>query len=98
MRLIDADRLLSFIEFDAEVISPEEHTAKDIVMMIKTAPTIDTVKHGKWIMLRDSNDLYREVCSVCYVGCPECSGKSNYCPNCGADMKGEEDGEEKEIF
>lgn len=40
MRPIDADQLLDFIRFDERVIAPEEHTAQDIVMMIKTAPTI----------------------------------------------------------
>ena len=40
MRLIDADRLLDFIKFDERVIAPEEHTARDIVMMIQTAPTV----------------------------------------------------------
>lgn len=40
MRLIDADQLLNFIKFDERVIAPEEHTAKDIVMMIQTAQTI----------------------------------------------------------
>lgn len=40
MRPIDADQLIDFIKFDERVIAPEEHTAEDIVMMIKTAPTI----------------------------------------------------------
>lgn len=37
---IDRDQLLDFIKFDEKVIAPEKHTAKDIVMMIQTAPTI----------------------------------------------------------
>lgn len=43
MRTINADALLDFIEKDARVIAPEEHTAKDIIMMIKTAPTINAI-------------------------------------------------------
>ena len=42
MRLIDADALIAFERFDYEVTG-EEHTANDILLMIKTAPTIDAV-------------------------------------------------------
>lgn len=51
-------------------------------------------KRGEWISL--DNDS-RHVCSVCrskeYV--PTCMGEPtiwNYCPNCGAYMRGEQDG------
>lgn len=40
MRLIDADALLAFEKFDAQI---EEHTEKDVLMIIQTAPTIDPV-------------------------------------------------------
>lgn len=53
------------------------------------------VRHGKWI--RDGIDKWR--CSVCGVGnnyAYEWSVRGekmqdNYCPNCGADMRGEQD-------
>lgn len=45
-------------------------------------------KKGKWI---DICDGYTD-----YVKCDQCGGildyKKNFCPNCGADMRGEEDG------
>lgn len=40
MRAIDADRLLSFIKLDEQIIAPEKHSAQDIIMMIQTATTI----------------------------------------------------------
>ena len=47
-------------------------------------------KKGKWIN-RSLNILYPEweryTCSVC----GEHSNRYDYCPNCGADMRGEED-------
>lgn len=45
-RLIDADALLAFEKMDAELCAScgEEHTANDIIMMIKTAPTVDAVE------------------------------------------------------
>ena len=51
---------------------------------IRDAPTIDAVPvvHGKWIYTPTEQLRYR--CSVCGKGC--C--RFNYCPNCGADMRG----------
>lgn len=86
-RHIDADRLLSFIQHDLEIISPCEHTADDIVMMIQTAPPADVelVRHGRW-KKRKNWDKY--VCS-------ECSSEEDmarhYCPNCGAKMDREDE-------
>lgn len=45
-RLIDANALLAFEKMDAELCAScgEEHTANDIIMMIKTAPTVAAVE------------------------------------------------------
>ena len=44
-QLIDREALLSFEKMDAELCATcgEHHTAEDVIMMIKTAPTIDAV-------------------------------------------------------
>ncbi len=55
-------------------------------------PTVEAVPvvHGRW----KSVSIDRYVCSVC--GCEPWYGGSirtlNYCPYCGADMRGEQDG------
>lgn len=41
MRLIDADYLLNFIKLNEIVVAPGEQTVRDIVTIIKTAPTIE---------------------------------------------------------
>ena len=38
-------------------------------------------KHGRWI---------DEKCSVCNYGVESWNVGTNYCPNCGADMRGEQ--------
>ena len=45
-RLIDREALLSFEKMDAELCATcgEHHTAEDVIMMIKTAPTVDAVE------------------------------------------------------
>ena len=85
MRLIDAETLIA-------CISPEEIVSK---MVISLAPTIDAelVKHGHWIVCNDltANNMYLDENE--YYKCSECGKtkgrKSNYCPNCGAKMKDE---------
>lgn len=59
---------------------------------IKALPAADVVerKKGKWIKSNIPNEKY--VCSECGGACwyYDCKGKvakSNFCPNCGADMR-----------
>ena len=45
MSLINREELLSFEKMDADLCAScgEHHTAEDVIMMIKTAPTVDAV-------------------------------------------------------
>ena len=59
-------------------------------------PTVDAVevKHGEWIMVIDENDCECIECPLCgglfYDGDNDTFDKPyNYCPNCGADMRGD---------
>ena len=94
MRLIDADAL--YMELSQEAahrISQSDGSRFDtgrtngIICArdsIKSAPTIDPVKHGEWehlTMLADAR------CSVC--GNMQFDD-TKYCPSCGARMDGEE--------
>lgn len=60
---------------------------------IRTIPGKHLV-HGEWKVVFDGNGkLYENIfeCSVCkttHIGHPHVG---RYCPNCGADMRGEED-------
>ena len=46
----------------------------------------DAVKHGKWI-----ETVWRSKCSLCGFLVDTPLNPYNYCPNCGADMRGESD-------
>ena len=96
MRLIDADAVKQFIYDNGYVYA---NTLDDF-------PTIDLVKHGRWIYDKNGMDfnLGAWLCSEC--GCknnnlgmdnrinPHIFSGSNYCPNCGARMDGgDEDAE-----
>ena len=88
MRLIDADALIDKWEHDIGIF-----LARDIVISIEDAPTIDAVpvRHGEWKEWDDGDNTWS--CSVCgnpFVlidGTPS-DNEMNYCPNCGARMDG----------
>ena len=68
------------------------HYPCDQYLSIRQLPTIDPVKRGKWV---HTGDLVI-ICGYAYqYRCTNCnllSGSiTNYCPNCGAKMEGEED-------
>ena len=100
MRLIDADALLEKVwDADTRVGYVQVVDRGDI----EAAPTIDPVKHGRWIPGREISKTY---IGDCCVGidyedwrCSECGDvyqqpdkpKWKHCPNCGAKMdEGEE--------
>lgn len=60
----------------------------ELLGCIKDAPTIEVVPvvHGEW---ESELGLFFPVyrCSEC--NCATALGKTNFCPNCGADMRGE---------
>ena len=65
----------------------------NVIGTIRELPTIDPVKHGKWEMLMGW-PFPEWRCSQCgnhICGDKEHLKKWNYCPNCGARMRGEED-------
>lgn len=89
MRLIDAKALLD--PENIHIMWPSidhYYPSKYVVLVedIKKAPTIDPVKHGRWIREVDYN-----TCSVCgkYVHVFNDDGDEqifSYCPHCGARM------------
>lgn len=64
-----------------------EQALSEIREMLEDAPTIEPQRmRGKWIQA-DKNEPYFVQCSVCrYMT----DNESDFCPNCGADMRGEE--------
>ena len=47
---------------------------------------------GEWITIKVDTDLDDTVCSICGKSCEDIEGtphKTNFCSNCGADMRGD---------
>ena len=53
------------------------------VSILMHLPSVEPVKHGRWIV---------NECSLCGFLTTEWVGSCHYCPNCGARMDGEQDG------
>ena len=77
--LIDRKKLIA--EYDRVHIGPPGGARK----LMEDAPTVDAVEvvHGRWKIVDFAGSVQ---CSVC----GEISDESNYCPNCGAKMDGDE--------
>lgn len=98
MRLIDADALIEKAYWHGQIpthgnLYPEGVEAVD-VDNIEDAPTIDPVRHGRWIKLSGMMPpefMGKHFCSLCDGCAPNDFGHqklSPWCPWCGAKMDG----------
>lgn len=101
-RLIDANALAK----DLELLAKHEDSFRQSVILgvvhtVKAQPTVDAepVVHGHWVSLTECANA-GVYCSVCnkkvykedYAWCNRKNKlRSNYCPNCGADMRERKD-------
>lgn len=90
MRLIDADKLkahYSWWKGGSREMTMDE-AKSDFDCIIDLQPTVDPIKHGRWIVISE----YPKKAECSYCGYPtehELVCWWDYCPNCGADMRGE---------
>ena len=103
MRLIDADALKEAILEEREYIREEEYKIKRDFMLgglrralrcLEEAPTVEERPRGEWINHLDLTEDYcgeSKQCSLC--GYTDYNTRRflwhKFCPNCGADMRGE---------
>ena len=89
MRLIDADRVLGYIDRILAQGTGKKKSFEFIRKYVANMPTIDIVQHGRWIIdTKFGADVMSGdqmvICSVCGRGI--FWGKQTYCPHCGAKM------------
>ena len=102
MRAIDADALQLAIVEEGQANKRKKYiigdiwelTGAEIREVINSQPTIQQPRRGQWIMSNVGDTFMTDApkiiyCSSCNVCAPYAT---NYCPMCGADMRGEQDG------
>jgi hypothetical protein len=90
MRLVDLDDAVKALE--QAYPNDGQMSCHDAIAVIETVPTIEPRK-GKWIPKFEGKFKgggYWFDCSICGRTVPEVrNGGWNFCPRCGADMRGE---------
>ena len=95
-RYIDADKLLK--NWCESICKPKPNCSDDCFAYseITNAPTADVRENvkGEWINKNKGiwNTLPVYQCSVCGDYDTRYQDTDNFCPNCGADMRGKENG------
>ena len=93
-RLIDANALMDTIKKRTTTEYPNElwglMLAQDFVESATTMDAVEVV-HGRW----GEYEVFKGAASLNGYPCSACgkrvSAKTNYCPNCGADMRERKD-------
>lgn len=94
MRLIDADSLIRLV-MDSTILGKGFKQA--FVALVNGEPTAQPEqKKGKWIP-QDHNKHHGMISTTVYYFprcsvCGESANYTNFCPNCGADMREDQDG------
>lgn len=88
MRLIDADALRKEFEREGELNPCDRLFWGKVLSVIDNAPTIEERPKGKWEFVQyDANP------NIGNWHCTNCRGiaiaQYNFCPTCGADMRGD---------
>lgn len=92
-RLIDADEVINLLVDMPQNILPKTLWKMVISSVVNKCPTI-IPQHGEWIVGENENDGWCK-CSICGYANLTCEVYPvgdvmfNFCPNCGADMRGE---------
>ena len=89
-RLIDADYLKEQIDYNQEYVNPKLNVY-DILRIIDNAPTVEKRPKGKWRCAKQGDIPITDRCTNCNYEMKWYKNKHNYCPNCGADMRGDEE-------
>lgn len=89
MRLIDADELKECLHWCEVCRLSIKEICDDY---IDTAPTVEERPQGKWTTKRCSLEITCSVCNKGYFYHPKNHFYYNFCPHCGADMRGNDNG------
>lgn len=87
--LISRQAAIDAIEHANGAVYWNQTLMENLVSVVKSVPTIDPVKRGKWIPRIATGNIALIECSECQFHYPELLGVFSfyYCPHCGAKME-----------
>lgn len=88
-KLISAEEVIQLVKDWGRIRGREGAAEYFVYALREKIPAVDAepVRHGEWVLFdATSYDVY--ICSECGGFAPSGFIKSNYCPNCGAKMRG----------
>lgn len=92
MRLIDEDELKSLYD-DAEFVGEKWHVHIRVILAnIDDMPTVNSIKHGKWIDKYGDGDWHCTRCGAIVEKHEQDYRNWYFCYHCGARMDGDENG------
>ena len=83
MAYIEIEKAIAEIDKGDLLVGNNAEWAKEILYRTPTADVVE-VKHGEYIQ----KGAWHIECSVCRHVLAHIGEAKNYCPNCGADMRG----------
>lgn len=87
IRREDALAVLCFSQETGQMVCGD---LRKLLEEIKAIPSAEPERmKGEWIDGLPYVNSHWWVCSICHVSAPENHTGYNFCPNCGADMRGE---------
>lgn len=86
MRLIDAARFERRLMFTVDRDEICDDCLRNFLDEMAKEPTIDPMKHGRWIEDDDGDGRHCSVCGVDYCDLVTYPENFNFCPMCGAKM------------
>lgn len=108
MRLIDADALIEDLQYDVELdaraldgsdivgdreaIQFDKDCKQNCVDLLRNAPTVDPVKHGRWIDKYGDGDWHCSCCGAIVENHEQDYRNWYFCYHCGARMDGDKNG------
>lgn len=88
MRLIDADAI-PWTDLNADMPNTKIKVLITFADKVNRMPTIEERKKGKWVIEPDRTVMHCNVCGWAFEYYAGLEEEWNYCPYCGADMRGE---------
>ena len=93
-RLIDVEQAKRATYEEIFWSESEQAVVRNFLAKLPKADAVEVV-HARWIEKVDMVESYLADCTEVFYECSVCEsaniGESPYCPNCGADMRGEKD-------